>query len=189
MSNTDAIPRQTRPRIDAQTGEIRRTNLQMLTATRGSKQALASISGMNSSRVSLMTSGRKPVSDPFSVAIEDALKLPSGWLDMPHEPNDVPMEIWHKLGGFPEDAIAARQAAAVRAETQNPASLILSVLAEAGKSSKSSRAVNPLFKKPHGQVGPIAEALAKTIIQLSQAEKLNEEQAFEVLGNIISTYS
>lgn len=188
MSNTDTSIRQARPRVDAHTGEIRRANLQMLTATRGSKQVLASLAGMNSSRISLMTSGRKPVSDPFSTAIEDALSLPRGWMDTAHEPGEVSNETWRTLGGFPEDAIAAREAAA-RAEQSAADPFMLAALgAKGGASGKKGTMVNPLFSKPTGQIGPIAEALAKTVIKLSQAEKLSEEQAFELLGKIISEY-
>ncbi len=188
MSNTETPSRQARPRIDAQTGEIRRANLQILTATRGSKQVLASLAGMNSSRISLMTSGRKPVSDPFSIAIEEALSLPRGWMDTPREPDEVSSETWRKLGGFPEDAVAAREAAA-RAEQSTSDPFILATLAARDSAGKGVSTVNPLFNKPVGQIGPIAEALAKTIIKLSQAEKLSEEQAFELLGKVISEYS
>lgn len=187
MSNTNTTARQARPRVDAHTGEIRRANLQMLTATRGSKQVLASLAGMNSSRISLMTSGRKPVSDPFSIAIEDALSLPRGWMDTAHEPGEVSNETWRTLGGFPEDAIAAREAAA-RAEQSGADPFILAALGAKSGSGKKGAMVNPLFNKPTGQIGPIAEALAKTVIKLSQAEKLSEEQAFELLGKIISEY-
>ncbi|NMG02356.1 hypothetical protein [Azoarcus taiwanensis] len=188
MSNTETPLRQARPRVDAQTGEIRRANLQMLTATRGSKQVLASLAGMNSSRISLMTSARKPVSDPFSIAIEDALSLPRGWMDTPHEPDEVSNETWRKLGGFPEDAVAAREAAA-RAGQTGTDPFILAALAAKGRATTSGKQLNPLFNKPVGQIGPIAEALAKTIIKLSQSEKLSEEQAFELLGKIISDYT
>lgn len=187
MSNAETPTRQARPRVDAQTGEIRRANLQMITATRGSKQVLASLAGMNSSRISLMTSGRKPVSDPFSIAIEEALALPRGWMDTPREPHDVSNETWSKLGGFPEDAVAAREAA-TRAGRSGTDPFILAALATSG-AARSGNKVNPLFNKPVGQIGPIAEALAKTIIKLSQAEKLSEEHAFELLGKIISEYS
>jgi hypothetical protein len=187
MSNAETPARQARPRVDAQTGEIRRANLQMLTATRGSKQVLASLAGMNSSRISLMTSGRKPVSDPFSIAIEDALSLPRGWMDSPRDPGEVSSETWRKLGGFPEDAVAAREAAA-RVEQAGGDPFLLAALAAKGSAGKSGSNINPLFNKPVGQIGPIAEALAKTVIKLSQTEKLSEEQAFELLGKIISEY-
>lgn len=187
MSNTETPARQARPRVDAQTGEIRRANLQMLTATRGSKQVLASLAEMNSSRISLMTSGRKPVSDPFSIAIESALSLPRGWMDSPRDPDEVSSETWRKLGGFPEDAVAAREAAA-RVEQAGDDPFLLATLAAKGSAGKRGSTINPLFNKPVGQIGPIAEALAKTVIKLSQAEKLSEEQAFELLGKIINEY-
>lgn len=187
MSHTAAPARQARPRIDAQTGEIRRANLQMLTATRGSKQVLASLAGMNSSRISLMTSGRKPVSNPFSVAIEDALMLPRGWMDQAREPSEVSDEVWRRLGGFPDDAIAARQVSATPAAAHSSVS-VQTKAATPGQPQPPASGANPLFSKPNGQIGPIAEALAKTIVKLSQAEKLSEEQAFELLGKLLGDH-
>ncbi|MBV2264679.1 MAG: hypothetical protein KUL79_14160, partial [Thauera sp.] len=46
-----------------------------------------------------------------------------------------------------------------------------------------------LFDKPAGQCGPIAEALAKTILNLSATDKLSEARAFQLLGVLIAETS
>lgn len=94
--------------------ENRRANLQMLTAQRGAKQALASLANMRASRISLMTSGRKPVSNPFACAIEAALELPTGWLDTLRDVAEVPDQVWRQMGGFPgatDHSVASTRAA------------------------------------------------------------------------------
>ncbi len=131
----------------------RRQNLAMLTSQRGTKNRLARLSGISPSRISLMTTGRKPVSNPFALAIESALTLPRGWLDEPHTLPQVPASAWARLDD----------------ERSHPAE------SETG-----------IFDKPQGQSGPIAEALAKTILRLSRANRLPEHRAFELLGMLIT---
>lgn len=48
----------------------------MLTLRLGSKNRLAQLAGTSGSRISVMTSAHKPVSDPFAQAIEAGLRLP-----------------------------------------------------------------------------------------------------------------
>jgi hypothetical protein len=150
----------------------RRLNVAMLTTQRGSKNTLARLAGTTGSRISLMTAGHKPVSAPFALAIEDSLKLPRGWLDQPHGVEEVPRAVWQLLGGsYPPPALkqadekpARKYRQAQQSYTPTPAAL---------------------FDKPAGQVGPIAEALAKKILQLSATEQLSENRAFQLLGLLI----
>lgn len=165
--------------------ETRRRNLVMLTAARGAKIALTHAANLTSSRVSLMTSGRKPVSDPFAQAIEQALGLPAGWLDMPRERDTVPPSAWDVLGppAHP-DSIAPPSAALPR----TPATAGFPAGAGAAVAALLAQATAPtaLFDKPRATVGPIAEALAKTILNLSRTDKLSERKAFQLLGALLN---
>lgn len=253
--------------------EHRRLNLTMLTTERGSKNRLAQLAGTSGSRISLMTSARKPVSDPFAFAIEDGLGLPRGWLDQPRSPDSVPAAVWQSLqvdsaaatagaaaiaagtaadtagttvgdtvgaasagstatanaraaAGRPrqgKSAAVARHAASAPAVTEYPASgpaaaeyAASAPAATPGVQAPSlafgvpgadvytgttgrpaatpavaavSTAGTGLFDKPTGQCGPIAEALAKTILNLSATDKLSESRAFQLLGVLLSETS
>lgn len=269
-----------------QINENRRLNLTMLTSARGTKNRLAQLAGTSGSRISLMTTARKPVSDTFAFAIEDGLGLPRGWLDQPRTPAAVPAAAWELLhaeaAAEPPAAAApapvraapvpARAPAASRARPAAPsaplassaplppppagpvaahaasvappagsvASHAASVVPPAGSvashagfsvppagsvASHAGPAVPPagpvaphaasvashagsvtpsaaphappaaeilsaggtgLFDKSAGQCGPIAEALAKTILNLSAADKLSEARAFQILGALIT---
>lgn len=131
----------------------RHQNLAMLTSRRGTKNRLARLSGITPSRISLMATGRKPVSNPFALAIESALTLPRGWLDEPHTLPQVPASAWTRLDD---------------------------------EQSHLAESETGIFDKPQGQSGPIAEALAKTILRLSRANRLPEHRAFELLGMLIT---
>lgn len=249
--------------------EHRRLNLTMLTTERGSKNRLAQLAGTSGSRISLMTSARKPVSDPFAFAIEDGLGLPRGWLDQPRSPDSVPAAVWQSLqvdsaaatagaaaiaagtasatagttpaatspgptapanaraaAGRPrqgKSAAVARHAASAPAVAEYPASgpaaaeyAASAPAATPGVQAPSlafgvpgadvytgttgrpaatpavaavSTAGTGLFDKPTGQCGPIAEALAKTILNLSATDKLSESRAFQLLGVLLSETS
>lgn len=226
-----AVP--ARPATDKkQIHEHRRLNLTMLTAERGTKNRLAQLAGTSGSRISLMTSARKPVSDPFAFAIEDGLGLPRGWLDQPRSPDSVPAAVWQSLQ---VDSTAATAAAAIAATPARPAAAArprqpaanpprasaAAALApaaavaaatpaapeasgmapvagaatpSAAASAQPAPAASPaggtgLFDKPAGQCGPIAEALAKTILNLSATDKLSEARAFQLLGVLIAETS
>ena len=191
--------------------EHRRLNLTMLTAERGAKNRLAQLAGTSGSRISLMTTARKPVSASFSVAIEDALGLPRGWLDEPRSADAVPAPVWQALSpeaGGEKDAQAPGTAPAARRVTPStraeappaptahaapPAAAAhpgpaISTATPAFRSAASADLVSTtgLFNKPTGQCGPIAEALAKTIINLSATDQLSEARAFQLLGQVIA---
>jgi hypothetical protein len=51
---------------------------------------------------------------------------------------------------------------------------------------KAGASATGLFDKPAGLCGPIAEALAKTILNLSASDKLSEARAFQLLGTLIA---
>lgn len=157
--------------------EIRRRNLIMLTAARGAKIALTHAAGLTNSRVSLMTSGRKPVSDPFAHAIEAALGLPGGWLDTPQSRGTVPASAWQVLGEPPAETAAATGR---NGRTSSRAGSVTDAALEA--------LITPtaLFRKPDAAVGPIAEALAKTILNLSRADRLSERKALQLLGALLN---
>lgn len=214
--------------------EHRRVNLTMLTAERGSKNRLAQLAGTSGSRISLMTSARKPVSDPFAFAIEDGLGLPRGWLDQPRSPDSIPTSVWQslKVDGTAPSATSGpliatptatpagpgrpRQPAATQRATSGAAvvpTTIGSAVTSAAAITEASSASAPapttsaptaptqpapvslpasgtgLFDKPAGQCGPIAEALAKTVLNLSATDKLSEARALQLLGILISETS
>lgn len=183
-------------------GLIRKQNLILLTERRGTKNTLSQLAGLNGSRISLMTSGRKPVSDPFAHAIEDALRLPRGWLDIPRSTGDVPGSVWALLSVNPGDAPpevkeAVTRPPAVTARAERPAPI-----PKHGEEVKGIQHAKPpvaavrdrditinkssvLFDKQPGQCGAIAEALVKTIVTLSSTDQLSEAKAFELLGMLI----
>lgn len=171
----------------------RRENLVMLTEARGSKQRLAELSGMSGSRVSLMTSGRKPVSDPFAAAIEEGIGLPNGWLDEPRTRADVPAGVRARLNVEAEQRADARRPAGAAPKNVQSRERAAQAGAPAGAAVTAraapafgSAVVAPLFEKPPGQVGPIAEALAKTVLSLSEADRLSEDRAFHLLGLLVA---
>lgn len=205
-----------------QINENRRVNLTMLTGARGTKNRLAQLAGTSGSRISLMTTARKPVSDSFAFAIEDGLGLPRGWLDQPRTPAAVPATVWELLhteaAAEPPAATApapapagptqaapapARAPAASRARPAAPSAPVpaptptVVALAPAAAAPHAASALPPaaeipsaggtgLFDKSAGQCGPIAEALAKTVLNLSAADKLSEARAFQILGALIT---
>ncbi|MCK9985961.1 MAG: hypothetical protein AzoDbin1_02433 [Azoarcus sp.] len=167
--------------------DMRRRNLIMLTAARGAKIALTHAANLTSSRVSLMTSGRKPVSDPFAQAIEQALGLPPGWLDVPQTRDAVPHCVWDVLGA-PSGADIEASPTADRQRTLPGAGPTRNADAAAITALLSQATATPtaLFDKPHATVGPIAEALARTILNLSRSDKLSERKAFQLLGALLN---
>jgi hypothetical protein len=153
----------------------RRQNLIMLTHKRGSKSALNRLAGLTNSRTSLMTTGQRPVSDIFARAIETALDLPKCWLDLPRREDEIPATARALLGD-------------VNAQVGDAAADIAAQLAYGrtiGQAAESRAAISPLFEKVQGRIGPIAEALAKTILKMSAAEQLSESKAFQLLGVLI----
>ncbi len=185
-----------------QINENRRLNLCMLTTERGTKHRLAQLASTSGSRISLMTSARKPVSDPFALAIEEGLGLARGWLDHIHAPAAVPVEVWQALGvdpsSKPEPARSAQQPAATRRSLTTARSTaaiapspVVAPPTTPLPAAAAPLAISPtgLFDKPAGQCGPIAEALVKTILNLSASDKLSEARAFELLGKLIAESS
>lgn len=176
----------------------RRANLNMLTTERGSKHRLAQLAGTSGSRISLMSSARKPVSDPFAFAIEDGLGLPRGWLDQPRAIASVPASVWQRL--HTETAALAplrtgREGAAMlpatgyKAEEAPSVDAVTTPAVTRGPrpgTVKAAASATGLFDKPAGQCGPIAEALAKTILNLSASDRLSEARAFQLLGALIA---
>ncbi len=182
-----------------QINDNRHANLSMLSTQRGSKNWLAQRAGTSDSRISLMTSARKPVSAPFASAIEDGLRLPRGWLDQPRTMASVPASVWHRLR---PGSTALAPLAAGRGPTAMPeahghetvagssvdAPIRHAVIATPPVTPSKAATATVLiatgrFDKQIGQCGPIAEALAKTILNLSAADKLSEARAFQLLGN------
>ncbi len=158
--------------------ENRRLNLIMLTGARGTKNRLAQLAGTSGSRISLMTSARKPVSDPFAVAIEDGLGLVRGWLDQLRSEGEVPEAVWRSLRADGAAVPAQQAPSEQRGQDIRPAG---------GAQAPAARTTaHRLFDKTAGTSGPIAEALAKTILNLSAADKLSEEKAFQLLGELIA---
>ena len=192
--------------------ENRRLNLIMLTSERGTKNRLAQLAGTSGSRVSLMTSARKPVSDPFAEAIEDGLGFARGWLDQLRSEQEVPAPVWQSLrsesASKADDATpsAPAPASSSRATPRTPrmeASTVLrpatipspraeqtpasaALAGDARQVPGSTSSVTGLFDKTPGQCGPIAEALAKTILNLSASDKLTEAKAFQLLGVLVA---
>lgn len=194
--------------------ENRRQNLVMLTSQRGSKLKLAELAGTSGSRISLMTSGRKPVSETFALGIEDGLELPRRWLDVLHEVGEVPASVWQRLNvGTPTGerrvvhaarqptpaGVAAKSVSHVRHKPKTDAGGV--ALVEEAEENSSARNAHEsrarstpsmlsisgsaLFEKDAGKVGAIAEALAKTIIRLSETDRLSELRAFQMLGTLV----
>lgn len=190
-ATADALaPMQTSDR--KQVMENRRLNLIMLTSERGSKHRLAQLAGTSGSRISLMTSARKPVSDPFAHAIEDGLGFARGWLDQLHREQDVPVPVWQRLRtegsaspapGAPAPAARATPRASRKAATPPGTG---SAHNEPGSAPELNHSATGLFDKTRGRCGPIAEALAKTILNLSAADKLSEARAFQLLGELVA---
>lgn len=200
---TAATVQESSPSLDKkQIYENRRLNLNMLTSERGSKNRLAQLAGTSGSRISLMTSSRKPVSDPFASGIEEGLRLPRGWLDKPRKAAEVPAHVWQSLRADGADTAPPAAAAPVEkkrlarpapkvalpevATEASPPPSLRAAQGSAAHQATLTDSLTGLFDKAHGQSGPIAEALAKTILNLSAADKLSEARAFQLLGIVIA---
>lgn len=201
-----SVSRAEKQRID----ELRRQNLSMLTSRRGTKLRLAQLAATSGSRISLMTSGRKPVSEPFAIRIEDGLSLPRRWLDVPHTVQEVPNSVWELLmgelsRGDKVEAIltagakhsgpqskprAAEPLESALDEHDNEVAVVERISPRETVSPQSAAiggmtVTSPIFDKEEGKAGAIAEALAKTILRLSSTDRLSEIRAFQLLGMII----
>jgi hypothetical protein len=76
---------------DAQTVlGIRRANLLVLTARNGAKAQLGRLLEMSQSNMAHRLHGQKRMDDAESKRFTDKLGLPTGWLDIPREPTDIP---------------------------------------------------------------------------------------------------
>jgi len=76
---------------DAQTvADIRRANLHVLTARNGAKAQLGRLLAMSQSNMAHRLHGQKRMDDAESKRFTDTLGLPTGWLDIPREPTDIP---------------------------------------------------------------------------------------------------
>lgn len=76
---------------DAQTVlDIRRANLHVLTARNGAKAQLGRLLDMSQSNMAHRLHGQKRMDDAESKRFTDKLGLPTGWLDIPREPTDIP---------------------------------------------------------------------------------------------------
>src|ERR1700675_915545 len=76
---------------DAQTVlDIRRANLHVLTARNGAKVQLGRLLEMSQSNMAHRLHGQKRMDDAESKRFTDKLGLPTGWLDIPREPTDIP---------------------------------------------------------------------------------------------------
>lgn len=169
--------------------EARRTNLIMLTQQRGSKNQLAALSGTTPSRISLMASGRKPVSDPFARGIERGLNVPDGWLDIAHVTTEVSDSIWNllTLNGYKIEERNKPRSSVGRSSLNTNRKENNVVRTNETPDNKTTRNVNSstLFIKTEGEVGPIAEALSKTVLKFSADDRLSEERAFQLLGMLL----
>ena len=70
--------------------EIRRANLHVLTARNGAKAQLGRLLEMSQSNMAHRLHGQKRMDDAESKRFTDKLGLPTGWLDIPREPTDIP---------------------------------------------------------------------------------------------------
>jgi hypothetical protein len=76
---------------DAQTVlDIRRANLHVLTARNGAKAQLGRLLEISQSNMAHRLHGQKRMDDAESKLFTDKLGLPTGWLDIPREPTDIP---------------------------------------------------------------------------------------------------
>src|ERR1700682_4330165 len=76
---------------DAQTVlDIRRANLHVLAARNGAKAQLGRLLEMSQSNMAHRLHGQKRMDDAESKRFTDKLGLPTGWLDIPREPTDIP---------------------------------------------------------------------------------------------------
>lgn len=169
----------------------RRANLIMLTQQRGSKNQLAALSDTTPSRISLMASGRKPVSDPFARGIERGINVPEGWLDFVRAKPEVPDSVWNLLRVYgnkiEERANPKAKSASVLQHTNTEKKAIAG-----NKETPVTQPIMPpdsstLFVKNQGETGPIALALSKTVLRLSAEDRLSEEQAFHLLGMLFDS--
>lgn len=70
--------------------DIRRANLHVLTARNGAKAQLGRLLDMSQSNMAHRLHGQKRMDDVESKRFTDKLGLPTGWLDIPREPTDIP---------------------------------------------------------------------------------------------------
>lgn len=171
--------------------EARRANLIMLTQQRGSKNQLAALSDTTPSRISLMASGRKPVSDPFAHGIERGINVSEGWLDFVRAKTEVPDSVWNLLRVY-GDKIEERANPKAKSASAPQQTNIKQKAIAGSKVAPVTQPIMPpdsstLFVKNQGETGPIALALSKTVLRLSAEDRLSEEQAFHLLGMLFDT--
>ena len=77
--------------------EIRRANLHVLTARNSSKALLSRLLNLSQSNMAHRLHGKKRLDDAEAERMTAVLGLPSGWLDIPRKPADVPVAVAETL--------------------------------------------------------------------------------------------
>jgi hypothetical protein len=73
--------------------KIRRGNLHVLTARKGSKARLAAVMGLSDSNMANRLYGQKRLDDAEANRFTERLGLPTGWFDVPRTETDIPKSV------------------------------------------------------------------------------------------------
>jgi hypothetical protein len=151
---------------DAQTVlDIRRANLHVLTARNGGKAQLGRLLEMSQSNMAHRLHGQKRMDDTESKRFTDKLGLPTGWLDIPREPTDIPNAVAGLLAPPSRRQVSA---------TVEPPTVAKPAMTVAAKGTAKVRATREAALTPMAPANTVSPAAAGEIGVEAQDERLPE---------------
>jgi hypothetical protein len=163
--------------------DIRRANLHVLTAHNGAKAQLGRLLEMSQSNMAHRLHGQKRMDDAESKRFTDRLGLPTGWLDIPREPTDIPNAVAGLL------AAPSRRQVAPTVEPPIVAKPAKTALAETGTKVRAAREAALTPRAPTNAVTPAAAGEIGVESQDERPPESNVSFALQQPDSLASTPS
>jgi hypothetical protein len=195
--------------------EVRKNNLAMLTSAPGAKSKVGELSGLSPVNISHRLHGTKHFDRETAEMFCRVLGLPAGWFEVPRSPEEVPSALRELLGtpreaavlenkpvsplkaaapsprvkGAPRQALVATEPPAVRLSAVPSGPQV--VTNQKPTAPSPAAAPVPTIQTPAqaqslAEAGPVAEALARTVLAMSSRGSLSENKALEFLNLLMA---
>lgn len=154
--------RQRRQRTPEALVKLRMQNMQRLTRTKGSVGRISQLVGVTYQAISLLNTGENAISTNRARDLERTLKLPAGWFD--HEEPEIPAATLELLGAAELSAAGQRR---------------LALAAAPVPAAEAAPASTPQLSSA------LHSAVLEKFVALSRANRINDQQAYELLGKLM----